>query len=160
MASTTNRIRYWEVWEDVMAHLQASARLIQVLQGGKIYLEGSDYSQPEGAENKAWGRLVLVPVTNPWLDKVGIGATRSLRFLTRAEVHSNNAPGFNPQKTLDAIQDECMVQLEGYVIPIKQYAMGALPLWLARPQQQIPLWDKDRSLYFTSAEWRGELAAP
>ena len=154
----SNRIRYWEIWDVILARLQ-SARMMTVLQGGKVYKEGTDYSLPEGAETAVWGRLVIVPTQNLWPDAVGIGPTRTLPFLTRAEVHSNNDVGYNAQKTLDAIQDECVVQLEGFVVPRQVYVMGATPLWLARPPQALPLWDDARGLYWTSAEWRCEVTS-
>lgn len=152
-----NRIRYWEIWENLKTRL-SSARMITVLQGGKVYLEGADYTAPEGPEDKPWGRLVIVPAQNLWPDEVGIGPTRTIAFLTRAEFNPYRDPGFNVQKPLDAIQDECYMQLSGYTPSAMQYVQFALPLWLARAPQSLPLWDEARALAFTSAEWRAELA--
>lgn len=153
----TNRIRYWEIWEHLKVYLN-TPRMIAVLQGGKIYLEGTDYSRPESDLAKPWGRLVIVPTQNLWPDEPGSGPTRTLAFLTRAEFNAITDPGFNVQKSLDAIQDECVIQLDGHVLPAMQYAQTALPLWMNRPPQPLPLWDETRGLYFTSAEWRGEVA--
>lgn len=154
-----NQVRFWEVWDELLARLN-TARMQHILQGGKIYLEGSDYSQPEGAEDKPWGRLILVPTANLWPDDTGVGPTRTLSFLSRAEVHPIRSAAFNPQKTLDGLQDEVFVQLSGYVIQPHKYVMGATPLWLARGAQPLPLWDDERGMYFTSAEWRCEVAPP
>jgi hypothetical protein len=153
-----NRMRYWEVWDVLKARL-ASARMLTILQGGKVYLEGDDYSQPEGPEDKPWGRLVIVPGQNLWPDEPGIGPTSTMSFLTRAEGNPITNPGFNLQKLLDGIQDECYSQLAGFTIPKMNYVMGALPIWLNRPAQPLPLWDDSRGLGFTSAEWRTELAS-
>lgn len=156
-----NRIRLWEYWEQLAAKLKASTRLMTILQGGKVYLEGEDYSLPEGPENKLWGRLIITPATNPWLDKVGIGPTRSIRFLTRAEVHPGTSTlHVDVHKMLDGLQDECTVVLEGFVHPSMTYVRAAQSLWMARPPQVSPLWDDDRGVWYSSAEWRAEVVAP
>lgn len=154
----SNRIRYWEIWETLKTRLN-SARMQAVLQGGKVYIEGQNYSAPEKSEALPWGRLVIVPSQTLWPDESGVGPTRSVPFLTRAEFNTIPDPGFNVQKSLDAIQDECAVLLEGYILPVMAYAQAATPVWLSRPPQPLPLWDDTRGLYLTSAEWRTEVAS-
>lgn len=156
----TNTIRYWEFWSTLKAYLAANANLMRVLSGGKVYVEGQDYSKPEGPENQPWGRLVLVPTNRIWEDQVGTGPTREMSFLTRAEVNPITDVNFSAQKLLDGIQAHTTESLDGYVLPKLTHIMGALPLWVARPPQPLPLWDDDRAVYFTSAEWRCEVAAP
>lgn len=156
---TLHAIRYWEMWDHLRAYLP-SVRMLSILQGGKVYIEGDDYSQPEGPETAMWGRLIIVPSQRMWEDQVGTGPTRSCSFLTRAEAHPSYAPGARVDKLLDGIQDEATVLLNGHIIPKATYIMGALPLWQARPPQPLPLWDDDRGVYFTSAEWRLEVASP
>jgi hypothetical protein len=132
--------------------------MTSILQGGKVYLEGSDYSVLEGPEDKPWGRLVIVPSQNLWAPTPGVGPTVGVPFLTRAEFNPIANPEFNVQKSLDAIQDECYMQLYGYKLPSMSYAQTAMPVWQNRPPQPLPLWDEERRLYFTSAEWRFEIA--
>lgn len=152
------RLRYHELWLRVKERL-STPRMLSLLQGGKVYLEGENYSQPEVAdETKVWGRLVLVPTSTLWPEDPGIGPMRRLGFLTRAEVHSNNDPAYFPQQTLDAIQDEVLVQLREYVVPKQKYIMGARAIWQHRPPQPLPLWDDIRGLWFTSSEYRLEVA--
>ena len=152
------RIRYHEFWLRVKERL-STPRMLQLLQGGKVYLEGENYSQPENTDQtKIWARLVIVPTSTLWPEDPGIGPMRRMGFLTRAEVHSNNDPAYFPQQTLDAIQDECLVQLRHYEVPKQKYIMGARGIWQHRPPQPLPLWDETRGLYFTSAEYRVEVA--
>lgn len=154
-----NRIRTWEMWDHLRV-LLASVRMLELLQGGKVYLEGDDYTTPDGPEDKIWGRLILVPSQRMWEDQIGTGPTRSISFLTRAEAHPNFVPGTRVDKLLDAIQVEVETLLTGHIVPRMTYMMGALPMWQARPPQPLPLWDEDRGMYFTSSEWRTELATP
>lgn len=155
-----SRLRFSEMWQALLAQLKGSARLTAILQGGHVYLEGSDYSQPEAADTVPWGRVVLVPTARIWDDSVGTGPTREISFLTRAEAHWTGNPEYNVQKTLDGLQDEITAQFFGFVVPRLTYIMGASHLWLARPSQPLPLWDNDRAIYFTSAEWRMEVTSP
>lgn len=151
-------IRFWELW-DHLRTLLPSTRMLAILQGGKVYLEGDDYSKPEGPEGDIWGRLVVLPTARMWDDQVGTGPTRNVSFLVRAEAHPNWVEGTRPDKLLDAAQDEATILLSGHTIPKLTYIMGAIPLWQARPPQPMMLWDEQRGLYFTSAEWRCEVAA-
>lgn len=150
-------IRHWEIW-DHLRTLLPSTRMLSILQGGKVYIEGDNYTTPEGAETAFWGRLIIVPSARMWEDQVGTGKTQSMSFLTRAECHPNWVVGTRPDKMLAGIQDEAYKLLDGYVLPRLTYVMGALPLWQARPPQPLPLWDEERGVYFSSAEWRTELA--
>lgn len=155
-----SNLRVWEVW-DHLRTLLSSTRMTTILQGGKVYVEGLDnYAQPEAAETTLWGRLVLVPSQRMWDDVVGIGPTRSISFLVRSEVHPTYVPGTKVHQMLEGLQDEAFILLQGHIIPKMTYVMGALPLWVARPPQPLPLWDPDRGLYFTSSEWRCEVASP
>lgn len=153
----TAPIRYWEIWDHLRVYL-ASARMLSILQGGKVYVEGDDYSKPEGPTNTIWGRLVLVPSQRMWEDQVGTGPTRSLAFLSRAEGNPNWVDGTRIDKLLDGIQDEVTKLLTGHALPKATYVMGAIPLWQSRPPQPLPLWDEQRAVFFTSAEWRCEVA--
>lgn len=160
MADNSTLVVVWELWDHLKTRL-ASSHMLALLGGGGIYVVGDDFSQPEGAETDAWGRLVIVPTATLWETPHAPNRTRGVGFLVRGEVHS---PGrqtqYNAARALDAIQLEANARLQGYVPPLDsmERMMVALPIYMHTEPQPVPLWDAARGLSYTSAEYRTETA--
>jgi len=152
------KLRYTEFWQAVKAQLNTA--LMQSILGGpaRVYLESDDYSQPEGVEGGEWGRLVIVPTATLWADAdSSMGPTRNLAFMVRVELSNFTQVGYDHTIPLDAAQDEAENQLVGWV-PVGFTRINVvLPIYLQANRQPLPLWDEDRGLYFTSAQFRTEV---
>lgn len=152
------RLHYTEFWAATKARLNTA--LMQQILGGpnRVYLESEDYSRPEGVEGGEWGRVVIVPTATLWADAdSSMGPTRNLAFMVRAELSNYTKPGYDHTIPLDAAQDEAENQLVGWW-PIGLTRISVvLPIYLFAARQPMPLWDEDRGLYFTSAQFRTEV---
>lgn len=153
-------IRTWELWPAIKAKLNQNAHLLQLLQGGKVYMQGDLYTALPSKAPLPYCDLVVTPALNMWPDAMGPHQIRRFVCIIRVECHPNNEASFNPAQLLDGIHAEVVNQLDGYIIPRQQFVMGATAMWMSRPPQASPLWDEGRGLFFTSAEWRCELATP
>lgn len=140
---------YSAFWEAVLARLN-TAKMGRMLQGGKIYLEGQDYSRPEGGAAVPWKRLVIVPGTNPWETENVTVFKVAIKFLCRVE-HSNfQAEGYDHQLAMDAIMAECYDQLQGWAPEGLTRFKVMFPLYQYSHPQPLPLWDEQRGLWMNS----------
>lgn len=148
-------IRYTELWRRLKQELSTEDMLV-VLGGGKVYIEGEDYGEPEGKVGELWGRMVIVPSQTAWPDTNAPGPITQLSFIVRSEVTGNfSRPGFIPSANLEAQQVIVYSQLDGFLPTDLLYLRVAMPLFLQRVPQPLPLWDDPRQIWFTSSEWRG-----
>lgn len=152
------RLHYSEFWQAVKAQLN-TALMQQILNGGKVYLQGEDYSTPEGPEGSLWGRVVVVPAQTAWPNtEADMGPTREVPFLVRAEFSDFTRPGYDVQVSLDAAQDEAENQLIGWVPTGLPRITVVVPIYLQNSREVYPFWDDDRGLHFNSAQFRTEVA--
>lgn len=151
-------LRYTELWQAVKDRLN-TARMQRMLGVGKVYLEGEDYSQPEGTDSNPWARVVIVPAVTLWPSQgTGMAALRPVAFLARAE-HSNfKAAGYNIQTSLDAIQEEIEDQLTGWLPEGQTRIWISLPIYLYAGGQARPMWDDKRHVHWTSSHYRTEVS--
>lgn len=152
-------LRYGELWEALRDRLNTE-RMQRMLGGlSRVYLEGEDYSRPEGNEGTRWARLVVVPAVSLWpAGGTGMAPTRPVGFLVRAE-HSNYVrEGYSIQVSLDAIQEEAEDQLVGWCPEGLTWIRCALPIYLYAGAQPRPMWDDKRGLWWTSGHYRTEVA--
>lgn len=153
-----SNLRYTELWAAIKTRL-STAKMQRMLGPGKIYLEGQDYSAPEAAEGKLWGRLVIVPSVSLWPSRLSAMAqTRHVAFLVRSEISDFKAVGFDSQVLLDAIQEEVEDQLTGWQPPDMTNIWAALPVYIHAGAQPRPMWDDKRSLHWVSSHYRLEVA--
>lgn len=123
----------------------------------RIYRADEDTTKPEVAGNSPWGRIVLVPTQNLWGDDTSQQTLyRKLSFLVRAELNRYVSPGYDSSYILEAVQKVCYDQLEQAQFTTTDLLV-TLPVYLFRPPQALPMWDDGRQLWFTSAEYRGEV---
>ncbi len=155
-------MQFSELWQAVRVQLQ-TAKMARMLGPGKVYIEGEDYNKPEGTNTGPWGRLVIVPAASLW-DTPDYGPLRDIAFLTRAEMSdfkaldSGTGRPFNPHVPLDAIQEECESRLNGWLPVGLARIKPALPIYLYSSTQPNAMWDDDRTLYWTSAQYRLDVA--
>lgn len=153
-----SKLHYTEFWQAVKTRLNTAT--MQAVLGGanRVYLESEDYSKPEGVEGGEWGRVVIVPTATLWADAdSSMGPTRNLAFMVRAELSNFTKLGYDHTIPLDAAQDEAENQLIGWCPGGLTRIVILLPLYLQANRQPLPLWDDDRGLYFTSAQFRTEV---
>lgn len=146
-------VRYRQLWNLVKQHVGTSS-LLSILVVGKVYLEGEDYSQPEGAEGGQWGRVVLVPTSSPFPAAPTNEELLSLGMLVRSEVSNFQNVNYMPQVALEAQQWELYTQLQGWLPPATTFLKPASAFRLVRPWQELPMWDQVRGLYFISSVYQ------
>lgn len=154
-------IRVAEFWPALKARL-TTLRMDTLLYGaGRIYHVTEDFADPEGAENVAWGRLVIIPVTLLWqsFKQEAPGATRAVDFMLRAEVNDFENPNYDVSDNLEAIHEECYTQLEFWTPQGFERMVTAFMVYRTSPPQVLPQWDEGRHLWMMSADYRFEAAA-
>ena len=144
--------RYRQLWNVVKVHVN-TAVLQSILVTGKVYLEGENYSQPEGPEGGQWGRVVLVPTSSPF-PAASQEAFLSLGVLVRSETSNFENVNYAPQVALEAQQWALYTQLQGWLPPATTFLQPASAFRLVRPWQELPLWDQVRGLYFMSSVYQ------
>ena len=149
-----------EVWV-ALRSLLASANMVSLLGGQRIYLPQDSYNEPEGPSDEDWARLVIQPGQALWPEVSNApGETRQVACLLRGEVNQP-APDYNPAVKLEAIQAEAYTLLRGWAPSPFAHVMVAFPFWQESPPQLSPQWDEGRQLWWLSSHWRAEiLAAP
>lgn len=154
-------VRVAEFWPALKTRL-ATSRMTELLYGtGRIYHVTDDFSDAEGAESAAWGRVVIIPVTLLWqsLKQDAPGATRAVDFMLRAEVNDLGSSSYDPTDNLEAIHEECYTQLEFWTPVGFERMVTAFMVYRTSPPQGLPMWDEGRHLWMMSADYRFEAAA-
>ena len=142
-------VRLADYWKTVKAHVATTA-LSTVLVTGKVYLEGEDYSKPEGAEGGQWGRVVLVPTMTSFPTAPLNSEFIDIGLLVRAEFSNYQNVNYRPQVALEAALQLCYRQLHGWVPAATSQVQPATAFMLIKPWQDLPMWDDQRGLYFLS----------
>ena len=151
-------IRYNELWQATKARL-LTAKKQRMLGPGKVYLEGEDYTLPEGPDTRPWGRLVVVPAATLWPNRsMGMAPTRGLPFIVRAELSNFKAPNWSPQVAIDAINEEIEQRLVGWHPTTFDRINVVIPIYLYAGAQSRPMWDDKRQVHWTSAHFRTEVS--
>lgn len=147
-------------WGAVKARLLAGPRMAAILGGaGRVYLLTDPHDDPEGAEGRPWGRIVLLPVTSPFAGPEQAGRDRLLSFLARSEFNDIEDPEYNVLLSLDAAQEEVFRQLHGW-----RPADGSIPganvfgaVHRSAAPDVMPLYDDTRGLYYVSSTYEALL---
>lgn len=146
-------------WRALLARV-ATAELAAVL-GGDSSVPGTYLSWDRGAAEprgtptgEVWGRVVLVPVTNPAGEIERPGRSRLLRWLARAEFRDPEIPGWDPAVSLDRAHDVLFARLHGWRAGDLGEALAALACYRTTSPGAGPSWDPDRGVWWSSCEYR------
>ncbi len=151
-------VRVTDLWHDVVKPRLDSALMQTILGGaGRVYVEGDDYSEPEGAENQPWGRLVIVPATTLWEAVDDPSTVQPLAFLIRTEANNYTGSNYRVGVTLEAAQAEAYNRLNRWTPTGLRHALIAIPFYRWSRPQSLPLWDESRGLWFLSSQWRTQV---
>jgi hypothetical protein len=153
--------RTQELWPILKARLN-TVRMGQILGAvDRIYrVPPDDVSQPEGAEDASWGRLVLVTPQRLWPIAGSPYAPRNVAFVVRVEVNALRRTDYNPEIPLESAHVEAFLRLEGFqptvradgVTPLK-FMMMAEAIYRYSPPE-LPVYDEARNVWVASAEYR------
>lgn len=151
--------RLGELWGALRVRLDTS-RMRTILGGSqRVYYKSDDYSRPEDARNRPWGRLVFGQTTTVWPAVEQQGATERLSINVRAEFNDFAGAGYDVNVALDAAQSEAYAALQGWSPASFTYVLVALPMYRQSAVNDEPLWDDSRGLWMTAVEYRCEIAA-
>lgn len=144
-------------WEDVKARL-ATARMETVLGGaGRIYL-AAEQEEPDPGSSGWWARIVITPITTPFLQEDMPGREMFVPWLIVAETHKPTGMVFNPTVNLEAIQLEAFQRLHGWIPGLQTQYNGRLPVIRATPPQPLPLYDEEEDVWYTSSQFEALLS--
>lgn len=152
-------------WPMVVVRLATPAMATILGGAGRVYREIGQPFEPEGAENAAWGRVVVVPASTLWEPADGPGREARTAWLVRAEVHGAG-DGYDPTIPLEAAHGEAFARLHGWMpgrIETAGHvlqAFGRLPVWRETRPQPLPRWDDERGLWYMSAQYRALIESP
>jgi hypothetical protein len=152
-------VSVWELWDYLKTRL-STERMERLLGGEDRVYKTTEAFSAEGGENEVWGRVVIVPTATLWRAQFAPNETRKVGFLVRGEVHAPPLEtSFDPSRLLDAIQREASELLHGHVPPGPfVHMMVALPIYQWSHPQPVPLLDDARGVFYTSSEFRVEVA--
>lgn len=171
--SSTKPPRLSELWDALVIRLD-SVRMQAVLGGaGRIFKQSDTALKDRPAAELAPGRrVVIVPVRTPWNTQELGSRHRVVRFLVVGEMQRGGEKD-DPTVTLEAIQDEAFVQLEGWrpsdadllnthagdgaAAPLLTIT---LPMYRHRSPQAAAEWDERSGLYFMSSEFHATVGPP
>lgn len=155
-----NDLRLDKVWEAVRTRL-TTARMGQILYLGEIFRATQAFESPENAEDRPWGRIVLVPTTTLWNTVDVPGETAKINFLVRIEFNNFGGEGYDPTTDLEQAQEEVWKQLQNWEPTGIDGAFIAFHFYRRTRPQPMPFFDNDQKVWWTSAEYRFEaLAVP
>jgi hypothetical protein len=154
-----------ELWPAMQARLNTVA-LAAVLRGpSRVYVEGAQ--APAGLENdRDWGSVAIVPTRSLWNPPARPGESRGVGFLLRAEFNNLVAPGYTPDVSIGAAHRVIMKRIQGWVpAPVNgagveqtpadfRHIRPATDVQIASYAQPRALWDDDRGMWYSSAEYR------
>jgi hypothetical protein len=144
------------------ARLLADATVLDLLYNRQaVYVEGEDYSKPEGPDAEPWTRLVIVPAQSLWPDDGAPGLVVPKAFVLRAECNNFTAPQFNPQLALEGLLAAAQLSLQGYVPPavVGFDTKVVFPIYLQRVMEPRILWYDIAKVWFLSVEYRMEVSS-
>lgn len=122
----------------------------------RVYVPSQE--PPDPVEGTVWGRVVLVPVTNPFQIVSSDDQTLDVPFLTLVEFTPFSANGWNVARASTAVQQAIYQRLRGWR-PILAHALALSPITLNRPVQSHPLRDAESRMWYSSAEYVCRVAA-
>ena len=152
-----------ELWPAVQARL-ATPEMATVLRGpNRVYVEGSPLPTAL-ANDQDWGNLAIVPTRTLWNPAAVPGETRGVAFLIRAEFNNLVRPGYSPDISIGAAQRTAYGLLQGWVpapaggTPADfRHFRPANDVQIASWAQARALWDDERGMWYSSAEYRVSL---
>lgn len=152
-------VAYKDVWSAIKTRLLNSVDLSVALGGAnRIYLEGNHPERPEGTtEDGFWGRVILMSQSALWDTTDTRDKTIAFGLAVKVEFNNYRNQGYDANISLDAAHLQINRYLQGWTIPKTTTVMGALPFFLYRGQDPMPLYDSARDLFFKTAFYRCEL---
>lgn len=122
----------------------------------RIFLPRED--PPDPVEGTLWGRIIIVPVTNPFQVISSDDQTLDVAFLTLLEFVPYTAVGWNVARASSAVQQAIYQRLRKWK-PNLTNALALTPVTLNRPVQSHPLRDAESRMWYSSAEYTCRVAA-
>jgi len=152
-----------ELWPAVQARLSV-AGMDAVLRGaGRVYVEGNKLP-PALANDADWGNLAIVPTRTLWSPPAAPGESRGVAFLIRAEFNNLVRPGYSPDVAIGAAHRVAYSRLQGWVpapaagTPADfRHFRPVTDILIASWAQARALWDDERGMWYSSAEYRVRL---
>jgi hypothetical protein len=155
-----------EVWPAIVARLDVPAlRVVFATEDdgsgatpSGLFVEG-ETEPPEGPDDQVWGRGAVVPIVRMYGMDARLGEPRDVAFQFRAAFNNLDEPGYSSDVSLAAAHRIAYGRLQGWTpVPAAGGAFRHVrifaPITLATYPQPRALFDEERGLYFTSAQYR------
>lgn len=150
-----------ELWPIIRDRV-ATPELAIVLGGAKrAYIVGDP--MPNGlGETVAWGNVAIVPRATLWPQPANPGGMQGVGFLARVEFQDPQRPGYRVDVSLAAAHRLVYLRLVGWAPPVDamRHAVVATAITIAEIPQPRPLYDDERGLWYTSAQYRLNVLDP
>lgn len=157
-----------ELWPALRVRL-STPEMATVLRGAnRVYVEGAP-KPPDLSNTTDWGNLAIVPTRTLWSTPAVPGETRGVAFLLRAEFNNLVRPGYSQDVAIGAAHRTAYARIVGWV-PAPADGAGveltpadfrhfrpATEILIASWAQARALWDDERGMWYSSAEYRVRL---
>lgn len=154
----------WLAIRDQIKVADPAPTLAAILGGAnRVYVEGKQPAGNEDTEDKAWGRVIVVPGLVPGGTAFSPGYATRLSFLVRSEFNSRERPNYDVNRSLELSQAAVFKRLQHWTWTpgASNEVMIAMGVTLDTMWEPVALHDPDQpGVVFMSSRYRVEATRP
>lgn len=145
-------------WDAMRTRIE-TAEMQEMLGGaGRVYVPSDghdDILEVEGGPGEQWGRIIILPRETLWPQTDEPGAWQNVAFLPSVQFNDFRAPGYDVGLAIARVHQELYARLDNWVPdPQPDDIVVTVPVWRHGSPPVSPIFDQERNLWLSNAEYR------